>query len=71
MFKRAFDHVAAQAAALAMSGTGSRRYIRWITRGQRTAAYYKNGLNGPRAVARRLRQIEAGSLTEANGLVRA
>ncbi|UGY23768.1 hypothetical protein HU675_0038450 [Bradyrhizobium septentrionale] len=69
MFKRALSAAAAQAAAA--GSYVSRRYTRRLTRGQRTAAYYKNGLNGPRAVARRLRQIEAGSLTEANGLVRA
>ncbi|WP_166297081.1 hypothetical protein [Bradyrhizobium sp. 2S1] len=69
MFKNAIASAAASAAAA--GSYYSRRYMRWLTRGQRTAAYYKNGLNGPRAVARRLRQIEAGSLTEANGLVRA
>lgn len=39
-------------------------------RAPRTTTYFPDGLNGPRAVARRLRQIERGSLTVANGLVR-
>lgn len=36
---------------------------------RRRTTYFPAGLNGKRAVARRLRQIEAGSLREANGLV--
>lgn len=36
----------------------------------RTTTSFASGLNGPRAVARRLRQIERGSLTVSNGLVR-
>lgn len=59
------------AAAMTNPANSGRRYTRWLIRGQRTAAYYKNGLNGQHAVARRLRQIECGSITEANGLVRA
>ena len=31
--------------------------------------YYKNGLSGPRAVAKRKLQIEEGRLTQSNGLV--
>jgi hypothetical protein len=42
------------------------RYIRRETKAQRYAAF---GLNGHRAQARRIRQIEAGSLRVANGLV--
>lgn len=38
-------------------------------RRSRTTTYFPDGLNGPRAVARRLRQIERGSLTVSNGLV--
>lgn len=37
---------------------------------RRKTTSFAHGLNGPRAVARRLRQIERGSLREANGLVR-
>jgi len=48
----------------------NRRRNRFIKRQKRHHNYAGHGLNGPRAVARRLRQIEAGSLREANGLVR-
>lgn len=39
-----------------------------IKRYRRFLAYRKNGLNGPRAVARRARQIARGQLTASNGL---
>lgn len=48
----------------------NRRRDRFIKRRNKHSNYSAYGLNGPRAVARRLRQIEAGSLREANGLVR-
>lgn len=38
-------------------------------RGRKGNSLAHHGLNGPRAVARRLRQIEAGSLRVQNGLV--
>jgi hypothetical protein len=38
-------------------------------RRQRTTTLYPAGLNGTRAVARRLRQIASGSLRAENGLV--
>lgn len=47
----------------------NRRRTRVSRRYNRSTAYANVGLNGPRAVARRLRQIAAGSLTAANGLV--
>lgn len=37
-------------------------------RRRRTTTYFADDLNGKRAVARRLRQIEAGSLRVENGL---
>lgn len=55
-----------EAAALRMQRKrhrSTKRFTKWFD-GARV-----NGFNGPRAVARRLRQIERGSLREANGLV--
>lgn len=40
----------------------NRRYNRVAKRHAKSGAYYANGLNGPRAVARRRRQIERGQL---------
>lgn len=45
-----------------------RRYSGYVS--PRTTTYFPAGLNGKRAVARRLRQIERGSLRVENGLVR-
>ncbi len=49
-----------------MSHRKQMRYMKRIAKQQR---YIQQGLNGDRAVARRLRQIAAGSLKAANGLV--
>lgn len=46
-----------------------RRMARWASRENRHATYFAAGLNGTRAVTRRLRQIAAGQLTVSNGLV--
>ena len=40
----------------------NRRFTRVAKRRAKSSAYYANGLNGPRAVARRRRQIERGQL---------
>lgn len=40
----------------------NRRFNRLAKRRTKSSAYYANGLNGPRAVARRRRQIERGQL---------
>jgi hypothetical protein len=40
----------------------NRRRDRWAKRTRLNAQYHKHGLNGPRAIARRQRQIEAGRL---------
>lgn len=47
----------------------NRQRNRWAKRQSYYNAHREAGLNGPRAVARRLRQIEAGSLRVQNGLV--
>lgn len=49
-----------------------REHRRWEREHKRTnkhTTYFKNGLNGERAVERRRRQIAAGSLRAKNGLV--
>jgi hypothetical protein len=56
---------------LAMQRRLARMHARFAKRETKAAQYAAIGLNGKRAVARRLRQIAAGSLTEANGLVSA
>lgn len=48
----------------------NRRYDRVQKRERHHCSYSSRGLNGPRAVARRRRQIEAGSIRAENGLVR-
>lgn len=40
----------------------NRSFNRAAKRRVKSGAYYANGLNGPRAVARRLRQIQRGQL---------
>jgi len=57
---------ARRAAAIA-----TRAILRKMKREEKAAAYAKNGLNGPRAVKRRKKQIKAGSLKTPNGLTRA
>lgn len=47
----------------------NRQRDRGIARKQRHTTYQAKGLNGDRALARRRRQIAAGSLTASNGLV--
>lgn len=47
----------------------NRRFNRVAKRQHRNSVYSESGLNGARAMARRARQIAAGSLTTANGLV--
>lgn len=47
----------------------NRRINRSQKRANRHSTYFAAGLNGKRAVARRQRQIAAGSLRVANGLV--
>lgn len=47
----------------------NRRRDRARKRHSKHTTYHTQGLNGARAVARRLAQIERGSLTAANGLV--
>jgi hypothetical protein len=46
----------------------NRRYDRIAKRQKKHAAYIEAGLNGERAMARRQRQIAAGSLRRENGL---
>lgn len=48
----------------------NRQHDRWKRRSAWFDRARSHGLNGPQAVARRLRQIDRGSLREANGLVR-
>lgn len=47
----------------------NRRINRVNKRNNRHTTYFANGLNGARAMARRRRQIAAGSLRVENGLV--
>jgi hypothetical protein len=57
-----------QAGVLDAAERENRRRARHHKRRNRSTSYQANGLNGKRAVARRLRQIERGSLKRENGL---
>jgi hypothetical protein len=57
-----------QAGILDAAERENRRRARHEKRRSRYTTYQTNGLNGKRAVARRLRQIERGSLKRENGL---
>lgn len=67
----AVSHMLALAGVYDQAWRENRQRDRGIARARRHSTYQLRGLNGPRAVARRRRQIAGGSLTVANGLVAA
>ena len=67
--KTQFESIAMRQLARARERTMSRNQSRFYKREHHAANHAAFGLNGHRAQARRIRQIEAGSLRVANGLV--